>query len=38
MLSISHENDLSKGIVFIVQDQASLVFSNMVGISSDTVG
>ena len=38
MLSISYENDLSKGIVFIVQDQACLVFSSMVGISSDTVG
>ncbi len=38
MLSISHEKNLSKGIVFLTQDQASLGFSNIVGISSDTVG
>ena len=38
MLSISHEKNLSKGIVFLTRDQASLGFSNIVGISSDTVG
>lgn len=38
MLSISHENDLSKGIILSVQVHTSFTFSNMVGISSDTVG